>query len=116
MTHKWIITFMFLGLGCLPLANAQTAIDTSRGELLYSTHCIACHSTQMHWRDKKIATNWSLLKVQVRQWQRTAGLGWGEDDVTAVARYLNIQFYHFPVPEIAISPMRDNAKLTSQPY
>jgi mono/diheme cytochrome c family protein len=116
MTHKRIITFVIIGLGGFSLANAQTKIDVSRGELLYSTHCITCHSTQMHWRDKKVATNWSILKAEVRQWQSTSGLGWSEEDVTAVARYLNVQFYHFPVPEIASSPTKDNAKLTSQPY
>jgi mono/diheme cytochrome c family protein len=115
MTHKWIITFMFTWLGGFPLANAQTAIDTSRGELLYSTHCIACHSAQMHWRDKKVATNWTSLNEEVRRWQRTSGLGWSEEDVTAVASYLNVQFYHFPAPGIASSPARDNAKLTRQP-
>jgi mono/diheme cytochrome c family protein len=114
MTQKWIITFMFAWLGGFPPADAQTAIDTSRGELLYTTHCITCHSTQMHWRDKKVATNWSILKVQVRQWQSISGLGWSEEEVTAVARYLNVQFYHFPVPEIASSPTKDNARLTLQ--
>jgi mono/diheme cytochrome c family protein len=115
MKQKWIITLMFAWLGGFPPAGAQAAIDTSRGELLYTTHCITCHSTQMHWRDKKVATNWSILKVQVRLWQRTSGLGWSEEDVTAVARYLNVQYYHFPVPEIASSPTAEDTKLTRQP-
>ena len=115
MKQKWTITLLLVWLGGFPVANAQTKIDVSRGELLYSTHCIACHSTQLHWRDKKVATNWSSLKDEVIRWQRTSGLGWSEEDVTAVAHYLNFQFYRFPVPEIAISPTRDNAKLASQP-
>jgi mono/diheme cytochrome c family protein len=115
MIRTWIITFIVAGLAGSLLANAQAKADLSRGELLYTTYCIACHSTQMHWRDKKIATNWSILKAQVRQWQRTSGLGWGEEDVTAVARYLNVRFYHFPVPEIASSQTKDNAKLTREP-
>ena len=101
MTYKWIITFMFIWLGGFSLANAQTASDTSRGELLYSTHCIACHSAQIHWRDKKVATNWTTLKEVVGRWQRTSGLGWNEEDVAAVARYLHTQYYHFPSPDIA---------------
>jgi mono/diheme cytochrome c family protein len=115
MTRKSIVTFLFIWLGVIPLANAQAKIEASRGELLYSTYCITCHSTQMHWRDKKIATNWTSLKEEVRRWQRTSGLGWSEDDVTAVASYLNVQFYRFPAPGIASSPVRDNAKLTRQP-
>ena len=28
----------------------------SRSELLYSTHCISCHTSEIHWRDNKAAT------------------------------------------------------------
>lgn len=31
--------------------------DAVRGELLYATHCIACHSDKVHWRDKKLVTD-----------------------------------------------------------
>ena len=82
---------LFAALGLAPSAQAQ-----SRGELLYSTHCIACHTTQMHWRDKRQASDWNSLKAQVRAWQATAKLGWSEDDVLEVARHLNDSFYRFP--------------------
>jgi hypothetical protein len=84
------------------LAFAPSAQAQSRGELLYSTHCIACHTTQMHWRDKKQATDWNSLKAQVRAWQATARLEWSEDDVAEVARYLNERFYRFVQPSAAL--------------
>ena len=56
-------------------ASAQTAPAT-RGALLYDTHCIACHTTQMHWRDNKVARDWPGLKAQVRRWQGNNALGW----------------------------------------
>lgn len=71
----------------------------SSGELLYSTYCIACHTTQIHWREKKLATDWTSLKFQVRRWQENNGLGLGEDDVAAVAKYLNDLYYHFPATD-----------------
>jgi mono/diheme cytochrome c family protein len=77
-------------LACTPAASAQ-----SRGELLYATHCIACHTTQVHWRDKKLATDWNSLKLQVRRWQAVAALDWSEDDVLEVTRHLNDSFYGF---------------------
>jgi mono/diheme cytochrome c family protein len=78
-------------------AQAQ-AQATSRGELLYTTHCGACHSKQMHWRQKKLATNWDTLKAQVQRWQGVAGLEWSEADVEDVARYLNETIYRYPEP------------------
>lgn len=68
----------------------------SRGELLYTTHCVACHTTQMHWRDKKLATDWPSLKAQVQRWQARASLDWSDADVTEVARYLNDTIYRYP--------------------
>jgi len=75
---------------------AQTA-SPSRGELLYGTHCIACHREQMHWRDKRVAVDWPSLKQQVGLWQGRALLGWSDDDVTEVARFLNDGIYRYPV-------------------
>jgi hypothetical protein len=66
---------------------------------LYSTHCIECHSTQMHWRAQRQARDWDSLKGQVRRWQATANLRWTEADITEVARHLNETIYHFPLPE-----------------
>jgi mono/diheme cytochrome c family protein len=77
-------------------AVAQPATVPSRGELLYATHCIECHSSQMHWRDQRRARDWDSLKAQVRRWQGNAGLGWSEADVVQVARYLNDAIYRYP--------------------
>jgi mono/diheme cytochrome c family protein len=83
---------------CLVFAFAAQAQAPSRGELLYTTHCVACHSTQMHWRQKKLATTWDTLKTQVQRWQGVAGLDWSEVEVEEVARYLNDTIYHYPEP------------------
>ena len=78
------------------LAGAATTTGVSRGELLYTTYCIGCHTAQVHWRDQKKATSWPELKVEVRRWQKTAGLSLEDDDIDAVASYLNGLYYHFP--------------------
>ena len=80
-------------LACSAFANDQT-----RGELLYTTHCVGCHTTQMHWRDNKQAVDWDSLTLQVRRWQGNAGLQWREADITEVSRYLNETIYRFPPP------------------
>lgn len=69
----------------------------TRGELLYTTHCIACHNSQMHWREQRLATDWPSLRAQVRRWQGVANLGWSDDDILEVSRHLNDRIYRFPV-------------------
>lgn len=78
------------------MASTPAAHAQSRGELLYSTHCITCHTTAVHWRDKKLATTLSSLNFQVRRWQDISGLGWSESDIQDVTRYLNERIYRYP--------------------
>ena len=85
-------TAVLLGACLSPPVLAQ-----SRGELLYSTHCIACHTEQVHWRERKLVADWTSLRAQVRRWQADAALGWSDDDVAEVARYLNEEFYRLPI-------------------
>lgn len=78
------------------LACAQTLPTETRGELLYSTHCVTCHTTQMHWRNDRQAFDWDSLKFQVWRWQGNAGLAWNEADIAEVSRHLNETIYHYP--------------------
>ena len=64
--------------------------------MLYTTHCISCHTSQMHWRNDRQAYDWDSLKVQVRRWQGNANLQWGDADIAEVTRHLNDTVYHYP--------------------
>jgi mono/diheme cytochrome c family protein len=100
MLRSSLLAVLFVWFGNLPDADAaQTTHDPTRGELLYTTHCLACHNTQVHWRDKKLVTDWKSLQSEVRRWQTFSGLGWGDDDIMKVARYLNTLYYHYPTPD-----------------
>lgn len=83
--------------------QAQTPIapgSPTRGRLLYETHCIGCHSSQMHWRDQRIVKDWDGLVREVERWQARANLAWSPEDVLEVARHLNDIVYRVepPVP------------------
>jgi mono/diheme cytochrome c family protein len=75
-----------------------TAADVQRGRLLYETHCIACHTTQAHWRDKHIVRSWADLLYQVTRMQNNAGQEWSMTEIIDVAAYLNELFYKMPCP------------------
>lgn len=88
------------------LCGAPAAAQ-SRGELLYATHCIACHTTQVHWRDRRLAKDWDSLQAQVARWQAAGALAWSADDIAAVTQYLNESYYGFkpPVgPPVVLTP------------
>jgi hypothetical protein len=79
-----------------PHTFAQTDAPQARGELLYSTFCVACHTTQMHWRDKPIARDLPGLRAQVTRWQDNIGQKWEAKDIEEVTNHLNRTFYKFP--------------------
>lgn len=96
------ITLVLLAIALLAALPAAAELPPggarSRGELLYATHCIGCHTTQVHWRQKKLARDWASLVREVRRWTATGALNWTNDEIAEVARYLNATQYHYPVP------------------
>lgn len=95
MATHFKATLISVGLLFGAAGIGSDAHAQSRGELLYSTHCISCHTTQVHWRDKKLATDWTSLRFQVRRWQDNAGLAWNEGDISEVTLYLNESIYRY---------------------
>lgn len=81
-----------------PREATGPAADAARGQLLYETACAACHTTQAHWRDKRVVRSWGDLIFQVTRWQQVAGQNWEADQVADVAAYLNRRFYGLPCP------------------
>lgn len=105
---RWFASVAYSVLMVSAPASAQ-----DRGELLYSTHCGACHTAQIHWRARRSATDWPSLKAEVRRWQAAASLSWTDDDVLAVARYLNNNVYHFEHVVESSTTARDEWALVS---
>jgi mono/diheme cytochrome c family protein len=85
-----------LVVGGVLAQGTPTGGDETTGRALYNAQCNGCHRTQIHWRDKKIVEDWPSLLREVRRWQQNSGLVWSDDEVLAVARYLNTTWYHFP--------------------
>jgi mono/diheme cytochrome c family protein len=95
MTEQHTLIRWVAGILCGIAVFVQPASAQGRGESLYSTHCGACHTAQMHWRANGAVKDWASLKGEVRKWQAVASLAWTEDEVLDVARYLNDNIYHF---------------------
>jgi mono/diheme cytochrome c family protein len=88
---------------------SAVAQPVDRGALLYETHCVECHTAQMHWREQRLARDWSSLRAQVRRWQANARLQWSDADIDAVTRYLNDTVYGFDRRQARQNPaVREN--------
>jgi mono/diheme cytochrome c family protein len=96
-----------LAIASLAMAQPAPPAAPTRGQLLYATHCIECHNSQVHWRARQQARNWSTLRAEVGRWQAAASLGWSDADIDEVTRHLNDTIYHFVQPRpTAASSMR----------
>ena len=97
MIQYWCKGLFVFILSVTPaFAENGARIDTNRGAMLYDNHCIQCHTQQIHWREKKLVTDWGSLLAQVDHWQRASGLEWNKNDIKEVSRYLNSKYYHYP--------------------
>ncbi|WP_295687555.1 cytochrome c [uncultured Nevskia sp.] len=79
-------------------AEDAVMLDMQRGQMLYETNCVSCHTTEAHWRENSIVGSWSDVLVQVERWQRNAGQNWGSPEINDVAAYLNVNFYKLACP------------------
>jgi mono/diheme cytochrome c family protein len=82
-----------VALAADPQPAGDKRLNADRGRLLYDTACGECHTTQPHWRDKRIVKSWPELLFQVERWQRVAGRAWTAAEIEDVAAYLNHRFY-----------------------
>ena len=94
----------------LAAGEVLATADMQRGRLLYETHCVACHTTQAHWRDKHIVRSWADLLYQVARMQKNAGQDWSSSEIGDVAAYLNEQFYKMPCPTQGCEGPQANAR------
>ena len=58
----------------MALAQKPAAVPPS-GELIYKTYCIGCHTTEVHWREKRLANRLGESQVPgpslgQQQWHR----------------------------------------------
>jgi len=90
---RLLAALAFAGTAALAIdAHAQ---GIERGRQLYENHCRACHTAEVHGRDKRIALGVSDLRAIVDRWQRNQKLNWGAQEIEDVVQYLGTTQYFF---------------------
>ena len=75
--------------------QTSQAADIKHGKTLQQKHCMSCHDDGMYTRKDRRITTMAGLKKQVQRCELTLGLKWFDEDIEAVAAYLNQSFYNF---------------------
>ena len=79
--------------GVLLSGERSLAADASRGQLLYENHCMVCHTSVVHVRDRRKAKTREDIQSWIRRWQAELGLSWGPNEIDDVTEFLNDRFY-----------------------
>lgn len=75
------------------LAPTAQAADLALGKELYEANCVSCHGAEMYSRPDRKVNSMSTLTTYVQGCATNLNLSWFEDEVDAVAAYLNQEFY-----------------------
>lgn len=76
-----------------PLATAAAILE--QGKQLHGAHCVRCHNTSVYTRKNRMIKSYESLKTQVQRCATNLDKPWFDDEVDAVATYLNANYYLF---------------------
>lgn len=71
------------------------AADLAKGGELHESNCLSCHGTEVYTREDRMIGSMDSLVTQVNRCNVNLGTGWFDDEVEAVAEYLNENYYRF---------------------
>jgi cytochrome c553 len=77
------------------LLTGLPAAQAADGKLLVEKNCTSCHDDSVYTRKDRRVTTLEGLKKQVKRCELNLGLKWFDDEVNAVADYLNDTYYRF---------------------
>lgn len=92
MIRTIFITLLF---GLAPFFSTQADTINQRGKMLYENHCIKCHDSTVHIREKKKVTHRAELYAQINRWKSHLNLDWTQEEISEVAQYLEATYYSF---------------------
>ncbi|MBD3766810.1 MAG: cytochrome c [Gammaproteobacteria bacterium] len=84
---------LFTGI-CLSI-SAPSFANTDHAKKLIQTNCVSCHQADVYKRDNRKVKNLTSLATFVENCNTQTSAGWFPEDVDAVVKYLNANYYKF---------------------
>jgi cytochrome c553 len=75
------------------------AATLEQGKQLHNTNCVSCHDTSVYTRENRMIKRYESLRTQVQRCATNLNKPWFDDEVDAVAAYLNVNFYQFKLKQ-----------------
>ena len=79
-------------------ANKPIVPVPERGQLLYENHCLSCHTSVVHIRDRRSARSLEDIRKWTRRWAGELHLPWSAEEIDDVSHYLNARYYRYEQP------------------
>ena len=86
----------------LGTAGSALADEIRKGEELHGANCISCHAdmvggdgSALYTRDNRMVGSHGDLVAQIRNCDANLGTNWFDDEIEAVAAFLNDAYYDF---------------------
>lgn len=76
-------------------APPAAALDGGRIQQLYENHCLACHESAIHIRERSKVRSLTDIEGWVRHWEQALELHWDDETVDGMVRFLNYRHYRY---------------------
>jgi mono/diheme cytochrome c family protein len=86
--------FGFIALS-LSLVTSTAAAEDFDAKSFLAEKCSSCHGTEVYSRPNPRVKSLDKLAAQVRRCDANVGTGLFDEDIDAVVKYLNVNFYKF---------------------
>lgn len=86
---------LLLTAACIATAAPLHVAQGADGAALHRQYCTSCHDDSMYTRKNRRVNSMDGLISQVGRCDAALGLKWFDDQIDAVAAYLNKNYYHF---------------------
>ena len=85
----------FLLAGACLAFSAPSFANADHAKKLIQANCVSCHQADVYKRDNRKVKNLASLSTFVENCNTQTAAGWFPEDVDAVVKYLNANYYKF---------------------
>ena len=94
MIKRALLLCLFAGFGYSLPASAETDESIDARSFVHEK-CSSCHDSSIYTRENRRVDSLPRLNSQVRMCDAQLGTSLFDEDITAIVKYLNDNYYHF---------------------